>query len=144
MFPSPEHRGVFLTTLRTLGVAKLIVNFSGGGDSGDIESVDAYNADMKTEIPLTTQIPWSSDGNYFNMNKGTWEKRTKEEVMTLEKIAKELTFKALEDQGLDWYNNDGGQGTLEIDFSTSPPTIQLDVGINYTSVEEHSFNLNEE
>ena len=144
MFPSPEHRGVFLTTLRTLGVAKLIVNFSGGGDSGDIESVDAYNADMKTEIPLTTQIPWSSDEKYFNMDEDTWEKRTKEEVMTLEKIAKDLTLQALEDQGLDWYNNDGGQGTLEIDFATSPPTIILDVGINYTSVDEHSFDFSEE
>ena len=144
MFPSPKHRGIFLTTLSTLGVAKLIVNFSGGGDSGDIDSIDAYNADMNTEIPLTAQIPWSSDENYFNMDEGTWEKRTKEEVMTLEKIAKELTLQALEDQGLDWYNNDGGQGTLEIDFSTSPPTIQLDVGINYMSTEDHSFNLNEE
>lgn len=144
MFPSPEHRGVFLTTLRTLGVAKLIVNFSGGGDSGDIESVDAYNADMKTEIPLTTQIPWSSDEKYFNMDEDTWEKRTKEEVMTLEKIAKDLTLQALEDQGLDWYNNDGGQGTLEIDFATSPPTIILDVGINYTSVDEHSFDFSED
>lgn len=144
MFPSPEHRGVFLTTLRTLGVAKLLVNFSGGGDSGDIESVDAYTADMKTEIPLTAQIPWSSDEKFFDMANQKWEKRTKEEVMTLEKIAKELTLQALEAQGLDWYNNDGGQGTLEIDFATSPPTITLDVGINYTSVEEHSFDFSEE
>ena len=144
MFPSPKHRGIFLTTLSTLGVAKLIVNFSGGGDSGDIDSIDAYNADMNTEIPLTAQIPWSSDEKYFNMDEGTWEKRTKEEVMTLEKIARGLTVQALEDQGLDWYNNDGGQGTLEIDFATSPPTITLDVGINYTSTEEHSFDLSED
>ena len=144
MFPSPKHRAVFLTTLSTLGVAKLIVNFSGGGDSGDIDSIDAYNADMNTEIPLTAQIPWSSDENYFNMDEGTWEQRTKEEVMTLEKIARELTVQALEAQGLDWYNNDGGQGTLEIDFATSPPTITLDIGINYTSVEEHSFDLSED
>ena len=144
MFPSPKHRGIFLTTLSTLGVAKLIVNFSGGGDSGDIDSIDAYNADMNTEIPLTAQIPWSSDEKYFNMDEGTWVKRTKEEVMTLEKIARGLTVQALEDQGLDWYNNDGGQGTLEIDFATSPPTITLDVGINYTSTEEHSFDLSED
>jgi hypothetical protein len=78
------------------------------------------------------------------MDEGTWEKRTKEEVMTLEKIAKDLTLQALEDQGLDWYNNDGGQGTLEIDFATSPPTITLDVGINYTSVDEHSFDFSED
>lgn len=144
MFPSPKHRAVFLTTLRTLGVSKLVVTFSGGGDSGDIESVDAYNAGQTAAIPLTAQIPWSSDEKYFNMDEGTWEKRTKEEVMTLEKIAKDLTLQALEDQGLDWYNNDGGQGTLEIDFATSPPTITLDVGINYTSVEEHSFDFSED
>jgi len=120
MFPSPKHRAVFLTTLRTLGVSKLVVTFSGGGDSGDIESVDA-NEEYKT-----------------------WTEVTKEGLMSIEEIAKELTFKALENEGLDWYNNDGGQGTLEIDFSTSPPTIQLDVGINYMSTEDHSFNLNEE
>ena len=144
MFPSPKHRAVFLTTLRTLGVAKLVVNFSGGGDSGDIDSVDAYNAGQTAAIPLTTQIPWSSDEKYFNMDEGTWEKRTKEGLMSIEEIAKELTLQALENEGLDWYNNDGGQGSLEIDFSTSPPTIQLDVGINYMSTEDHSFNLSEE
>jgi hypothetical protein len=144
MFPSPKHRAVFLTTLRTLGVSKLIVTFSGGGDSGDIESVDAYNADQTAAIQLTAKIPWSSDESCFDEEHRTWTEVTKEGLMSIEAIAKELTFKALEDQGLDWYNNDGGQGSLEINFSTSPPTIQLDVGINYTSVEEHTFDLNEE
>ncbi len=144
MFPSPKHRAVFLTTLRTLGVSKLVVTFSGGGDSGDIESVDAYNTGQTAAIPLTAQIPWSSDESCFNEEYKTWTEVTKEGLMSIEEIAKELTFKALENEGLDWYNNDGGQGTLEIDFSTSPPTIQLDVGINYMSTEDHSFNLNEE
>jgi hypothetical protein len=144
MFPSPKHRAVFLTTLRTLGVSKLVVTFSGGGDSGDIESVDAYNAGQTAAIPLTSQIPWSSDESCFDEEHKTWAEVTKEGLMSIEEIAKELTLQALEAQGLDWYNNDGGQGTLEIDFSTSPPTIQLDVGINYMSTEDHSFNLSEE
>lgn len=144
MFPSPKHRAVFLTTLRTLGVSTLTVNFSGGGDSGNIDSVDAYNAEKTAAIPLTSQIPWSSDEKYFDMEAKDWVKRTTNKLMSIEEIAKELTLQALENEGLDWYNNAGWQGTLEIDFSTSPPTIQLDVGINYMTTEEHSFNLNEE
>jgi hypothetical protein len=144
MFPSPKHRAVFLTTLRSLGVSTLTVNFSGGGDSGNIDSVAAYNAGQTAAIPLTAQIPWSSDEKFFDMEAQDWVKRTTNKLMPIEEIAKELTLEALEAQGLDWYNNDGGQGTLEIDFSTSPPTIQLDVGINYMTTEEHSFNLSKE
>jgi len=144
MFPSPKHRAVFLTTLRTLGVAKLVVTFSGGGDSGDIESVDAYNAGQTAAIPLTAQIPWSSDESCFDEEHKTWAEVTKEGLMSIEEIAKELTLKALEAQGLDWYNNDGGQGSLEIDFSNSPPTINLEVGINHMTTEDYTFDLNEE
>lgn len=144
MFPSPTHRALFLSTLRTLGVGKLVVSFSGGGDSGDVDDIKAYNAEQTREIPLAETIPWRVEEDRFNQETNEWEEISKEETLSLEKIAKELTLRALQDQGLDWYNNDGGQGSLEINFSTTPPTIQLEVGINYMSTEEHSFDYSEE
>jgi len=47
---------------------------------------------------------------------------------------------ALERTGLDWYNNDGGQGTFRIDLDAgNEPIVSLDVGINYIETNDHSF-----
>ena len=61
--------------------------------------------------------------------------------MSLNLVIENVAYAAIESTGLDWYNNDGGQGTFEIDLTASPPTIHLGIGINYTETEDHSFNF---
>ena len=67
-----------------------------------------------------------------------------EQLHEVHEIIKQVTFDALEESGMDWYNNDGGQGYLTIDFNHSPPEIDLELGINHTATTDYSFSFNEE
>ena len=45
IFPSAAHRTELLMRLKLLGVAKVIVEFAGSGDSGSIDLIRATTAD---------------------------------------------------------------------------------------------------
>ena len=143
-FPSPEHKIILLTQLRTLGVKSVEVTFSGGGDSGSIDDVNAYDND-NADVNLTAHhLDWPEESSIHDPNTNTWITEVKVVTIPLDEVLKRVTNDALAESGLDWYNNDGGQGSLLIDFNKSPPEISLDVGINYTTTEDHTINLNEE
>ena len=143
-FPSPEHKIILLTQLRTLGVKTVEVAFSGGGDSGDIDDVNAYDND-NVDINLTAHhLDWPEESSIHDPDTNAWITEVKTVTKSLDDILKDVTFDALAASGLDWYNNDGGQGSLLIDFNKSPPEISLDVGINFTTTEDHTIDLNEE
>jgi hypothetical protein len=143
-FPSQEHKIILLTQLRTLRVKAVEVAFSGGGDSGDINSIDAYDSDMK-DVNLTKHyLDWPEESSRHDPDTNAWIHEVKVVTKSLDDILRDVTFDALAASGLDWYNNDGGQGSLIIDFNQSPPEIKIDVGINYTTTEDHTIDLNEE
>ena len=50
--------------------------------------------------------------------------------MEAEEAIRALTDEYLEEVDVDWYNNDGGQGHLEINVEAG--TVELEVSTNYT------------
>lgn len=87
------------------------IEFSGGGDSGSIENIEV-------------------DGESHG-----WSEREAEPF--LQQI-EEFGYKHLEGTGVDWYNNDGGQGHIEFDVSSVPYKFECSVDVNFTeSRNEH-------
>jgi hypothetical protein len=143
-FPSPEHKIILLTQLRTLKVKTVEVTFAGGGDSGSIDDVNAYD-NNNADVNLTVHhLDWPEESCRHDPDTNSWITEVKVVTIPLDEVLKRVTNDALSASGLDWYNNDGGQGSLTIDFNKSPPEISLDVGINYTTTEDHTIDLNEE
>lgn len=126
-----------ISTLRILGVSVATVNFAGSGDSGSIHDiyVDIGLSLQEHEIEFVEPRDVYMDGSY--------KKRYTRKSTSLYDALKTFTYDQLEGTGLDWYNNDGGQGTLEIDLSADPPAIRLDVEINIVTTEDHTFDLGE-
>lgn len=143
-FPSPEHKTILLTQLRTLGVKTVEVDFSGGGDSGDIDNVNVYDNNMKYVDLTVHSLDWPEESSTLDPITKTWVHTERTSLKSLDHILRNVTYDALAASGLDWYNNDGGEGALVIDFNKSPPEIRLNVGINYTTTEDHEIDLNEE
>lgn len=142
IFPSEEHRAELLMRLKLLGVSELTVGFSGGGDSGSIEDVTAVSADG-SEVDLGSQpsMSWVQETSTLNRATHRWDKHYVSVDLSLKDILIQMTEQALEEAGLDWYNNDGGQGYLAIDFTVSPPDIRLKIGINRMETDEHFFRF---
>jgi len=136
IYPSKLQKETLLTQLNLLGAKEVFVEFRGGGDDGQIESVYYIDRnDEHLEIPKD-MISWTQ------MVYGDKPKLTKE--MSLVDVLEDLCYRALDEVSLDWCNNEGGQGHLHIDFTQSPPTTHLDIGINTMSTDDHNYDMDDD
>ena len=142
IFPTLEDRKLFLTTLKLLGITEVEVSFQGGGDSGEIDGIGACDAQGKTIDIEDVMYPqgWQKKSD-FDTETHKWKETTIRCERKLVDMLETLTYDALEKSGHDWYNNDGGQGQLKIDFRESPPAIKLEVGVNFTSTDDYEYQL---
>lgn len=90
LFDDDLEKAAFFSGLKDLGVEKLVAEYSGGGDSGAIDSVYAEN----------------TEGDHVDL--GDFHDRVEEFMYEI------LTTKYV----YDWYNNDGGSGTVYFNIDT--------------------------
>jgi hypothetical protein len=137
-FPDKDQKHVLITFLRMIGAVQVEVLFQGGGDSGEIEEARAYDKDTRQLDISTSKLDWTVEKEVFK--DGEWVRETVQEFVVVKDILRSATETMLENEGLDWYNNDGGQGVMRIDLTAEPPVITLEVGINYTRTDDHEFD----
>jgi len=108
-----------LVKLKDKGINKLEINFSGSGDSGDIDDIIYY--DINGKHHYSSEMVQDS---YIN----------DQEYTLLQNDCYEFIDEAIE--GADWYNNDGGFGDITIDLDT----MTADVKYSQRTVEEYSWD----
>ena len=136
IFANEQEKTTLLTQLNLLGAKRVVVTFQGGGDDGQIEEVFMVdNNDTYIDIP-NDMIAWTT------LTYGSQQSEQKQIKLT--DALEDLCSRALDNTGLDWYNNDGGQGSLEINFKENPPSIKLNVGINHRTTDDYEYDLNDE
>jgi hypothetical protein len=144
LWPSEERRAAFIAYLRLNGVSKIVANFSGGGDCGEIESPEFFNA-AGEHINLTdTMLDWVERQSRWDDTHTSWQEYTSYAKKSVSYIAHDIVNQLVDSSGLDWYNNEGGQGCVVIDFLSSPPKVTVEMGINVTTVDEHEFDYTED
>lgn len=139
IFPTPEDRTRVMALLASLGATRIEVAFSGGGDSGEVQGATLLDA-VGNEIPMPDHqiLGWEIQKSDYGVVPKT--RTAVPRMMSIDKLLIQMTYDALEETNLDWYNNEGGGGELTIDFRETPPLLQLTVDINYTSTDTHGFN----
>ncbi len=140
-FPSKDNKTVLFTLLRMIGGAKVVVQFQGGGDCGEIADADLYDKEGNRRELSDTKILWTIEKDKFVNNE--WITEAVEEFMPVKEVLRHVTETMLENEGLDWYNNDGGQGELVIDLTEEPPSVVLKVGLNYMHTDDHEYDYTE-
>lgn len=101
--------------LKDLGVDRVEINYSGSGDSGDIEDVTYYNkAGEVVEI----------EGEYEDVH----NKLQDYAFILLDKIE-------------DWWNNEGGHGILSMFISQNTYSIENHIYITETEDYHHEGDL---
>jgi hypothetical protein len=136
IFANEQEKATLLTQLNLLGAKEVRVDFQGGGDDGQVDGVYMLdNNGAEIELP-DDMIAWTT------LTYGDQEAEAK--PTKLVDALEDLCSRALDNTGLDWYNNEGGQGNLTIDFKENPPSIMLNVGINHTTTESYEYDLNDE
>lgn len=103
--------------LRDLGIVSIYAEFSGGGDSGAIDNINYHVSDCTIN-------------NIFAVENKELHSDVDDYCYTLIQGGK------IED----WYNNDGGHGTLSINTKTGE--YEIDVNIEYRSYSTHNHEGN--
>lgn len=115
-----------LPILRLHNVTDVCVGFDGSGDDGSIYDISyqgnrAFNdKQIMVEHYTTTRI----------FDDGQWTTRSGRTQNSVYKALEDLTYEYLDETGIDWVNNDGGFGHLEIDVEQG--TVSLNIDVRYT------------
>lgn len=114
-FDAKSREGV-LAALRSANVAKVELVVSGGGDEGMIDSIvfADKDGDPIKESSLQEDVP-------------PIIMRGRDRTKPLAEAAQDLLLETLENQGADWWNNEGGDGMITLNVKTGTVAINIDV-----------------
>lgn len=142
-FVDAEERDSFTAVIVSHGIKRAAIEFAGSGDSGQVDSVTFYDADGEIIVnadkipgPLSTESYQEYDGS----TKKYITKTRKVDAKTLGLVVEAIGYTLLESTDLDWFNNEGGEGTLTMEFGEDGKlAFTGEVSINYMETEDHSF-----
>jgi hypothetical protein len=116
--------------LTSAGITYVTVTFDGEGDSGQIESTEAWNGEMAFDFPQT-QIAYAAL---------TWDNPAVEiRQLSLEDVVEQLAYDFLADVHDGWENNGGAYG--EFCFDAAARSIQLEFNERFTSSELYTHDF---
>lgn len=117
-----------MTYLSDLGFNRVLINYSGGGDSGAIDSI-VY---LKPEDDI-------KEIEYYELNEEQKETLNEDVRTFIDLMAwSELTY--IED----WWNNDGGFGVMTIAIPSGEFTIENNTYYQMTETYNHEGKFNTE
>jgi len=124
------------------------MEFCGSGDDGELNSIrvrrqdDAPGDGMIHAGKITGRVDFNMSSSDFDHNTNQWVRKWTGRIPTrLNVVLDHIGYALLEATDLDWVNNEGGQGEIEIDLECDPPLIHVSVGINRTEVDANEFNF---
>jgi hypothetical protein len=131
---------VFRIAMAQAKIHSIHVAFDGSGDSGQIEDVSAYGQGVdeylpdegwaKLPLPITTNIPFLVHDENGKVIERIENRKTTEFKTAVENF----TYSALEVTGVDWYNNDGGHGTLVMTLQDDGGRLELQLDVSTREV----------
>lgn len=125
-----RNKAAVFDALAAAGISRVLVEFDGEGDDGQISSVTAFCGEERTEFPQTTvsiqEIAWG------NTNAVTTE-------MTLEGAIETLCYDYLEVTHDGWVNNDGAFGEFHFDVAARTIDLEFHGRFTDTCTSNHTF-----
>ena len=117
-----QNKNLIFAALAEAGIHRVTVEYDGSDDSGQIESIEAWNtANEKIPLPSLRKVQLASENTDSPVDE-----------IGLEAAVEQLVWDYLYDNHGGWENNDGAFGTFE--FSIPDRTIALQHNERYTDV----------
>ena len=117
----PANKTALFDALAAAGITRVLVNFDGCGDSGQIEDMSALAGDAVVTLPESCIEFLEPIGVGEPPNRRT---------MSVKEAIEALVYDALQETHSGWENNDGAYG--DFTFDVEKRTIELDYNERYT------------
>jgi len=126
----PANKDRLFDGLSAAGITHVTVVFDGYGDSGQIESIAAWAAEVAVDFP-PVEIPYAAL---------TWDDPEVEmRSLSLAEVVEQLAYDFLSDTHGGWENNDGSYG--EFCFDAAARSIHLEFNERFTSSELYTHDF---
>ena len=112
---------IMLHKLKDIGAAYVHIEYTGGGDSGFIDSTSALN----------------SENNFINIHELPNHTELQNILLNIADYFEESILSNIED----WWNNDGGFGTLILDLSDLSYRIENNIRHTQTELYYHEGDI---
>jgi hypothetical protein len=126
----PANKAALFDALASAGITTVVVEFDGGGDSGQVESIEARIGEDPVDLPDAkieiAQALWGSP----NIERSAFSMRD-----AIEQIA----YDFLEETHYGWENNDGAYGEFTIDVAERLITLDFNERISEAIYSQHVF-----
>ncbi|WP_298434990.1 DUF6878 family protein [Ottowia sp.] len=122
-----QNKALLLETLKAAGAVHATVSYSGGGDEGSAESVEARGVDG-TPIDLSGSVSQFVEHSHYA--DGRWQSAVAEEERPLDDALLDFAMEAVDAHHGGWENNDGGAG--EVIFDCTSGSVRLEHRDYYT------------
>lgn len=132
-----------IETLTRLGISKVVIEFDGGGDNGQMQDISYESALHDDPKFLRNQrcppeIDWAKPGM------GEWDRESRQYVnkptyANVEDMLDTWAYDALDVLEFDWVNNDGGYGTITI--LPAEGVIHIESHRRFTDTEQLDYDL---
>lgn len=120
-----QLKPIVLASLKENEITRAVANYSGSGDSGQVDSVTLYKnkKELSDEDAEAIRIKIPKTRSKFNEKKKRWERIPEVVETDLPDAIQEMAYYAVEANFAGWENNDGASGELEIDVETGKCTL---------------------
>lgn len=133
-----ENKSVILDALKDANATKVLVSYSGSGDSGGIDFVQVFR--KKTDITDTLEaIEVEIIGVCHRWNYDEFNPETKKTKYTLTKALEEFVSDWIAVHHPGWYNNDGADG--EATITVTGGKFELSHNEHHTQSENYEYSL---
>lgn len=126
-----ENKATLFDRLTAAGVARVQVEFDGGGDSGQIESIEAQTGDgAPVDLPdgaLSLHLLDGPDG------------APRYQDQSVRDVIETLAFDCLFQTHIGWENNEGGYGTFLFEVATRGIHLEMNTRVTEVHGSEHRF-----
>lgn len=126
----PENKAAVLGALAVAGITEVTIRFDGGGDSGQIEEIDARSGDDSAELPDTPVTLARCEYH---------DEDVRYVSVPLPDAVEALCYDLLESKHGGWENNEGGFG--EFTFDVAAETVTFDFNYRIERSENHYYEL---
>jgi hypothetical protein len=124
------NKTALLDALAFAGVTRVVVNFDGYGDSGQIENMEAQVGDDPVTMP----------GTAIEIAESVWDQpEPKRSSVSISDAVESLAYDVLEKTHCGWENGDGAYG--DVIFDVAEGAITLDYNERFTASENHTHTF---
>jgi len=126
----PANKAALFGALAAAGIAVVVVSFDGYGDSGQIESIEARDAQGDAALPE----------EHIEIANAPWEGTEPERrTLSVGKAIERMAYRFLEQTHGGWENNEGAYGEFTFDVAARVITLEHNERFTATETYAHEF-----